>query len=53
MISPPFPDGRIILGAWTSANEVARPLGIEDMIRLWLDPAGADGARAITHASRA
>lgn len=26
-------------------QEALRPLGIEDMIRLWLDPAGADGAR--------
>lgn len=26
-------------------QEVARPLGVEDMIRLWLDPLGADAAR--------
>jgi DNA-binding CsgD family transcriptional regulator len=26
-------------------NEVAGPLGIEDMIRLWIDPAGTLGAR--------
>ena len=25
--------------------EVARPLGVEDMFRLWLEPDGADGAR--------
>ena len=26
-------------------QEVARPLGAEDMVRLWLDPLGAEGAR--------
>jgi DNA-binding CsgD family transcriptional regulator len=26
-------------------QEVARPLGVEDMVRLWLDPHGAPGAR--------
>src|SRR5947207_1984149 len=26
-------------------QEVARPLGVEDMVRLWLDPHGAQGAR--------
>jgi DNA-binding CsgD family transcriptional regulator len=26
-------------------QEVARPLGVEDMVRLWLDPRGAQGAR--------
>jgi DNA-binding CsgD family transcriptional regulator len=26
-------------------HEVARPLGVEDMFRLWLSPDGADGAR--------
>ena len=26
-------------------QELARPLGVEDMVRLWLDPRGAGGAR--------
>lgn len=26
-------------------QELARPLGVEDMVRLWLDPHGAQGAR--------
>ena len=26
-------------------QEVARPLGVEDMVRVWLDPHGAEGAR--------
>jgi len=26
-------------------QELSRPLGVEDMVRLWLDPLGAGGAR--------